>query len=97
MPCSTRPRAQADLAGSERADKSALQGATLAEAKKINQSLAALGNCISALTDSKRSHVPFRDSKLTSFLKDSLVSAPRQKPRAFQRPRVRREETRRQP
>lgn len=48
-------------------------GSTLVEAKKINQSLSALGNCINALTDSARSHVPFRDSKLTYFLKDSLV------------------------
>lgn len=62
----------ADLAGSERADKSGLIGSNLSEAKKINQSLSALGNCINALTDSKRSHVPFRDSRLTYILKDSL-------------------------
>jgi len=50
-----------------------LQGVTLGEAKKINASLSALGNCINALTDQKRTHVPFRDSKLTYILKDSLV------------------------
>eukprot|EP01006_Ploeotia_vitrea_P034415 TRINITY_DN65751_c1_g2_i1.p1 TRINITY_DN65751_c1_g2~~TRINITY_DN65751_c1_g2_i1.p1 ORF type:complete len:957 (-),score=493.92 TRINITY_DN65751_c1_g2_i1:499-3369(-) len=62
----------ADLAGSERADKSGLKGVSLSEAKKINQSLSALGNCINALTDRRRTHVPFRDSKLTFLLKDSL-------------------------
>ena len=53
-----------------------LTGATgkrLDESKKINQSLSALGNVISALTDSKgRSHIPYRDSKLTRILEDSL-------------------------
>jgi hypothetical protein len=62
----------ADLAGSERVGKSNAEGDQLREAQKINQSLSALGNCISALTDSKRTHVPFRDSKLTFLLKDSL-------------------------
>jgi Kinesin motor domain len=62
----------ADLAGSERVDKSGLVGSTLSEAKKINQSLSSLGNCINALTSRKRTHVPFRDSKLTYLLKDSL-------------------------
>jgi hypothetical protein len=62
----------ADLAGSERVGKSHAEGDQLREAQKINQSLSALGNCISALTDSKRTHVPFRDSKLTFLLKDSL-------------------------
>lgn len=40
--------------------------------QEINKSLSALGNCINALTDARRSHVPFRDSKLTYLLKDSL-------------------------
>ena len=61
-----------DLAGSEKIGKTGAQGETLEEAKKINQSLSALGNCINALTNAKRSHVPFRDSKLTYLLKDSL-------------------------
>ena len=61
-----------DLAGSEKVGKTGASGQTLEEAKKINQSLSALGNCINALTDSKRSHIPFRDSTLTFLLKDSL-------------------------
>lgn len=49
-------------------------GKRLEESKKINQSLSALGNVISALTDPRnaRSHVPYRDSKLTRILEDSL-------------------------
>eukprot|EP00808_Paulinella_micropora_P023422 g75006.t1 len=62
----------ADLAGSERVRNTGATGNVLEEAKKINQSLSALGNCINALTDSKRSHIPFRDSTLTFLLKDSL-------------------------
>ncbi len=46
----------------------------LTQAKKINQSLSALGNCISALTDAKKTHVPYRDSKLTHILKVSYIS-----------------------
>ena len=61
-----------DLAGSERVKKSQASAHRLDEAKKINFSLAALGNCIHALTDSKAQHVPFRDSKLTRILSDSL-------------------------
>lgn len=62
-----------DLAGSERVKKSQVSSNRLDEAKKINFSLAALGNCIHALTDSKQGgHVPFRDSKLTRLLSDSL-------------------------
>jgi hypothetical protein len=62
-----------DLAGSERVKKSQVSAHRLDEAKKINFSLAALGNCIHALTDSKKTtHVPFRDSKLTRILSDSL-------------------------
>ena len=44
----------------------------LSEAKSINQSLSALGNVIQALTESGRSHVPYRDSRLTHLLKESL-------------------------
>ena len=62
----------ADLAGSERIERTNATGVTLEEAKMINQSLSALGNCINALTDSKRTHIPFRDSTLTFLLKDSL-------------------------
>ena len=42
------------------------------EATKINLSLSALGNVISALVDGKTHHIPYRDSKLTRILKDSL-------------------------
>lgn len=60
-----------DLAGSEMVSKTGAQGVTLAEAKNINKSLSALGNVIQALTSSS-SHVPYRDSKLTRLLQDSL-------------------------
>lgn len=62
-----------DLAGSEKVGKTGTSGETLEEAKKINQSLSALGNCINAITTGK-SHIPYRDSKLTHLLKESLVS-----------------------
>ncbi len=55
-----------DLAGSERQSKTGATGDRLKEATKINLSLSALGNCISALVDGKSSHIPYRDSKLTS-------------------------------
>ena len=62
-----------DLAGSERVRVTGATGKRLEESKKINQSLSALGNVISALTDSKtRTHIPYRDSKLTRLLEDSL-------------------------
>ncbi|KAJ3149296.1 Kinesin-like protein kif3b [Geranomyces michiganensis] len=61
-----------DLAGSERQNKTGASGDRLKEAAKINLSLSALGNCISALVDGKSSHVPYRDSKLTRLLQDSL-------------------------
>lgn len=48
------------------------QGQRLKEATKINLSLSALGNVISALVDGKSTHVPYRDSKLTRLLQDSL-------------------------
>eukprot|EP00029_Vermamoeba_vermiformis_P007434 TRINITY_DN321_c0_g1_i1.p1 TRINITY_DN321_c0_g1~~TRINITY_DN321_c0_g1_i1.p1 ORF type:complete len:1029 (+),score=352.71 TRINITY_DN321_c0_g1_i1:163-3249(+) len=62
----------ADLAGSEKVGKTGASGETLEEAKKINQSLSALGNCINALTKAKKGHVPYRDSKLTFILRESL-------------------------
>jgi len=61
-----------DLAGSERQSKTGATGERLKEATKINLSLSALGNVISALVDGKSSHVPYRDSKLTRLLQDSL-------------------------
>lgn len=60
------------MAGSERANKTGATGATLKEGIKINLSLTALGNVISALVDGKSAHVPYRDSKLTRLLQDSL-------------------------
>lgn len=61
-----------DLAGSERQAKTGATGDRLKEATKINLSLSALGNVISALVDGKSKHIPFRDSKLTRLLQDSL-------------------------
>lgn len=62
-----------DLAGSERVRLSGATGQRLEESKKINQSLSALGNVIAALTDARgRQHIPYRDSKLTRILEDSL-------------------------
>merc|ERR1719388_577368 len=61
-----------DLAGSERQSKTGASGDTLKEATKINMSLIALGNVISALVDSKTNFIPYRDSKLTRLLQDSL-------------------------
>ena len=61
-----------DLAGSEKVGKTGASGQTLEEAKKINRSLSALGNVINSLTDGKSTHVPYRDSKLTRILQESL-------------------------
>ncbi len=64
-----------DLAGSERQSKTAAEGQRLKEATKINLSLSALGNVISALVaggGGKKVHIPYRDSKLTRLLQDSL-------------------------
>jgi len=62
-----------DLAGSESVWVTGATGKRLEESKNINQSLSCLGNVIAALTDLKPwSHIPYRDSKLTWLLKDSL-------------------------
>lgn len=52
--------------------KTGAEGAVLDEAKNINKSLSALGNVISALADNTKTHVPYRDSKLTRILQESL-------------------------
>uniref|UniRef100_A0A670Y5G2 Kinesin-like protein n=1 Tax=Pseudonaja textilis TaxID=8673 RepID=A0A670Y5G2_PSETE len=63
-----------DLAGSERASATKSKGTILREGANINRSLLALGNVINALADPKRKnqHIPYRNSKLTRLLKDSL-------------------------
>ncbi|OMJ81409.1 hypothetical protein SteCoe_18145 [Stentor coeruleus] len=61
-----------DLAGSERVSKTNAEGQRLKELKTINKSLNTLGQVINQLTDGKASHVPYRDSKLTRILQDSL-------------------------
>ncbi|KAG0649108.1 Kinesin heavy chain [Hyphodiscus hymeniophilus] len=61
-----------DLAGSEKVGKTGASGQTLEEAKKINKSLSALGMVINNLTDGKSVHIPYRDSKLTRILQESL-------------------------
>ncbi|KAJ8460034.1 hypothetical protein OPV22_032960 [Ensete ventricosum] len=64
-----------DLAGSERQKTSGAEGERLKEAANINKSLSTLGHVIMVLADmahGKQRHVPYRDSKLTFFLQDSL-------------------------
>ncbi|KAF0682587.1 Aste57867_25294 [Aphanomyces stellatus] len=62
-----------DLAGSEKWNKHAMKpGVEIEEMKNINTSLSALGNCIAALTQPGRKHIPYRDSSLTRLLQDSL-------------------------
>jgi hypothetical protein len=63
-----------DLAGSERVKHTQVEGERLKEGCNINRSLHVLGNVINSLVESarKKKHIPFRDSKLTHYLKDSL-------------------------
>ena len=61
-----------DLAGSERSEKTGAKGRLLEEANMINKSLTNLGNVINHLTDGKSTHIPYRDSKLTRILQESL-------------------------
>ena len=65
-----------DLAGSERASKTKSTGKRLLEGGIINKSLLSLGNCINTLFENQtkniKKHIPYRDSKLTRLLKDSL-------------------------
>ena len=62
-----------DLAGSERLSKTKADGERKDEGIKINQSLSCLGNVIKALVDGGgKAHIPYRDSKLTRLLQDSL-------------------------
>ena len=61
-----------DLAGSEKVGKTNVVGKRLDEAKNINKSLTMLGLVIYSLTDGKSTHIPYRDSKLTRILQDSL-------------------------
>ncbi|KAM7139766.1 kinesin-like protein KIF12 [Macrochelys suwanniensis] len=66
-----------DLAGSERVKDTGSAGERLVEASNINRSLLALGHCISLLVDprQRQSHIPYRDSKLTRLLAESLGGA----------------------
>ena len=65
-----------DLAGSERASRTNNKGQRMIEGANINRSLLSLGNCINALHENhatgKTNYIPYRDSKLTRLLKDSL-------------------------
>lgn len=70
--CKTGKLYLVDLAGSEKISKTGAAGSTLKEAQNINLSLTTLGKVIVALTDKKATHVPYRESKLTRILSESL-------------------------
>jgi len=70
--CKTAKLYLVDLAGSEMVGKTGASGKTLEEAKNINKSLTMLGRVINALTDGKSEHIPYRDSKLTRILQNSI-------------------------
>ena len=70
--CKTSVLHLVDLAGSEMISKTGATGKTLEEAKNINKSLTVLGRVINALTDGKSDYIPYRDSKLTRILQNSL-------------------------
>lgn len=72
LSCKTGKLYLVDLAGSEKISKTGAEGQTLEEAKMINKSLTTLGKVIKALTDKKSSHIPYRESKLTRILSESL-------------------------
>jgi hypothetical protein len=61
-----------DLAGSERIKKSGASGISLKEATYINKSLTFLEQVVVSVCDNKRDHIPYRQSKLTNFLKNSI-------------------------
>lgn len=61
-----------DLAGSERTKKTGTSGHTRIEASYINKSLSFLEQVVLALCDRQRDHIPYRQAKLTNFLRDSL-------------------------
>lgn len=61
-----------DLSGSERTKKTGSSGVVLKEASYINKSLSFLEQVVLALCDSKRDHIPYRQAKLTNYLRDSL-------------------------
>lgn len=72
MSCKTGKLYLVDLAGSEVISKTGATGSVLEEAKNINKSLTMLGRVINALTDGKSTFIPYRDSKLTRILQESL-------------------------
>lgn len=72
LSCKTGQLYLVDLAGSEKISKTGAAGQTLEEAKMINKSLTTLGKVINALTDKKATHIPYRESKLTRILSESL-------------------------
>ena len=61
-----------DLAGCERTKKSGSSGYRLQEAQAINKSLSFLEQVVLALSDKRREHIPYRQAKLTNFLRDSI-------------------------